>query len=107
MTKKIYIKTITLYRNYLEKLDNPNIFDKDIKKFAEHIALKSLTHSKIVNNWLSDENKLFVQIAVDSEIVASQIQNSSKLIFDVNNSLYIEFLSNRAKKDIIKELEKD
>lgn len=107
LTKKIYLKTLNLYKNYLEKLDNPKVYDKDIKKFAEHIALKSLTHSKIINNWLSDENRLFVQIAIDSEIVANQIQNSSKLIFDVNRSLYTEFLSNRAKKDIIKELERD
>ena len=107
LTKKIYLKTLNLYTNYLEKLDNPNVYDKDIKNFAEHIALKSLTHSKIVNNWLSDENKLFVQIAVDSEIVANQIQNTSKLIFDVNKSLYTEFLSNRARKDIINDLERD
>lgn len=105
LTKKIYLKTLTLYKNYLEKLDSPNIYDKDIKKFAEHIALKSLTHSDISNHWLSNENKLFVQITVDSEIVATQIQNSSKLLFDVNKSLYSHFLSNRAKKDIIKELE--
>lgn len=107
LTKKIYFKTTTLYKNYLEKLDNANVFDKDIKKFAEHIALKSLTHSNIVNHWLSQENKLFVQIAVDSQIVANQIQNTSKLIFDVNKSLYREFLSNRARKDIINELERD
>ncbi|MGB6327833.1 MAG: hypothetical protein WBF48_02805 [Halarcobacter sp.] len=105
LTKKIYLKTLTLYKNYLEKLDNPNIYDKDLKKSAEHIALKSLTYSKATNHWLSDENKFFVQIAVDSQLVAMEIQNKSKLLFKVNKTLYTEFLSNRAKEEIIKELE--
>ena len=105
LTKRIYLKTLTLYRNYLEKLDNPKVYDKDIKRFAEHITLKSLTHSRVTNSWISEDNKLFIQIAVDSDIVAQQIQNTSKLIFEVNKSLYVNFLSNRAKKDIIKELE--
>lgn len=107
LTKKIYFKTIKLFKNYIEKLDNPNIFDKDIKKFAEHISLKSLTYSKIENTWISSENELYVQIAVDSLKVAEQIQHASKLLFDVNKTLYQNFLSNRAKKDIIKELEND
>ena len=107
LTKKIYLKTLTLYRNYLEKLENTNIFDKDIKKFAEHIALKSLTHSKVVNTWTNEDNKLYIQIAVDSNIVLKQIQSSSKLLFEINQSLYREFLSNRAQKDIIKKLEKE
>ena len=105
LTKKIYFKTIKLFKDYVEKLDNPNIFDKDIKKFAEHISLKSLTYSKIVNTWASSNDKLYIQIAVDSITVAEQIQHTSKLLFDVDKKLYQNFLSNRAKKDIIKELE--
>lgn len=106
LTKKIYVKTVNLYKAYLEKLNNPKIFEKDIKKFAEHIALKSLTHSKIKNNWISPENDLFVQVGVDSNIVAEQIQYSSKLLFGADKNLYHNFLSNRAKKDIITYLEK-
>ncbi len=105
LTKKIYAKTLYLYKAYLEKLDNPHVFDKDIKKFAEHISLKSLTHSKIINSWISSDNELFIQLGVDSNIVAEQIQQSSKLLFDVDKKLYQNFLSNRSKKDIIKYLE--
>ena len=107
LTKRIYLKTLNLFRDYLEKLENPNIYDKDIKKFAEHIALKSLTHSKIKNSWESENNELYIQIAVKSDIVADQIQNSSKLLFSLDKNLYKQFLSNRARKDIIKELETD
>mgnify|MGYP007084935498 CR=1 FL=1 len=105
LAKKIYLKTINLYKNYMEKLENPNVFDKDIKKFAEHISLKSLTHSKIINTWISSNDELYIQIAVDSSKVAEQIQYSSKLLFNVDKTLYQNFLSNRAKIDIIKELE--
>lgn len=105
LTKKIYIKTITLYKNHVKTLDNPHVFDKDIKKIAEHIALKSLTYSKVKNSWLSDDKKLFIQLGVDSDVVAKQIQEKSKLIFKVDQILYKKFLSNRAKMDIIQYLE--
>lgn len=105
LTKKIYIKTINIYKAYLKTLDNPKVFEKDIKKFAEHISLKSLTHSKIKKSWLSENNELFVNIGVDSNIVAEQIQNTSKLLFNVDKKLYHAFLSNRANKDIVKYLE--
>lgn len=105
LTKKIYIKTMKIYKKYLDSLENPKIFEKDIKKFAEHISLKSLTHSKIKNSWLSKNKELFISIAVDSNIVAEQIQHASKLLFDVDKNLYHAFLSNRAKKDIVNLLE--
>lgn len=100
LTKKLYIKTLKLYRDYEEETNDASTYDKDIKKFAEHIALKSLTHSKVINAWVSSDNKLFVQIAVASDTVTEQIQRSSKLLFKVNKSLYRNFLSNRASKDI-------
>jgi hypothetical protein len=103
LSKKIYFKTIKIYRDYLEKLDNPNIFDKDIKKLSENVALQSLKQTKILKQWSSNKNKLYVQIAVISTIVASEIQNNSKKLFKVDKTLYTEFLSNRAKEDIIKE----
>lgn len=100
LTKKIYIKILNLYRDYEEETNDALTYDKDIKKFAEHISLKSLTHSKIVNTWISSDNQLFVQILVASDIVTEQIQNNSKLLFKINQNLYKNFLSNRAKKDI-------
>ncbi len=106
LLKRIYSKTGKLYKAYTEKLDNPKVFDKDIKKFAEHISLKSLTYSKVVNTWISEDKELYLQLAVDSNNVATQIQNTSKLLFDVDKMLYQYFLSNRANKEIIKYLEK-
>ncbi len=100
LTKKIYIKVLKLYRDYEEETNDALTYDKDIKKFAEHISLKSLTHSKIVNTWVSSDNKLFIQISVASHVITEQIQNNSKLLFKVNQTLYKNFLSNRAKKDI-------
>lgn len=105
LTKKIYVKTVNIYKAYLEKTKEQKVFEKDIKKFAEHISLKSLTKSKIKNNWISSDNNLFIQVGVDSDFVAQQIQNTSKLLFEVDKNLYHSFLSNRAKKDIIKLLE--
>jgi len=106
LLKRIYSKTGKLYKAYTEKLDNPKVFDKDIKKFAEHISLKSLTYSKVVNTWISEDKELYLQLAVDSNNVATQVQNTSKLLFDVDKMLYQYFLSNRANKEIIKYLEK-
>jgi hypothetical protein len=105
LLKRIYSKTGRLYKAYTEKLDNPKVFDKDIKKFTEHISLKSLTYSKVINTWISEDKELYVQLAVDSNTVATQIQNTSKLLFDVNKMLYQYFLSNRANKEIIQYLE--
>lgn len=106
LTRLIYGKTVNLYKSYEKDLDNPKTYDRDIKQFAEHISLKSLTHSKIKDTWLNSEsNLLFIKIAVDSDIVATQIQNSSKLLFEVDKKLYQNFLSNRAYKDITLKLE--
>lgn len=105
LTKKIYIKTKEFYINYEDKKDVSPAYDKDIKKFSEHIALKALTHSKIIDSWVSDKNSLFLRIAVDSKIVTKQIQQTSKLLFKVDQNLYRNFLSNRAEKDINNELQ--
>lgn len=106
LTKKIYSKTLKLYTNYVNNLDNPKVFEKDIKKTSEHIALSSLKKAKIKNLWLNKNEEIYVQIVVDSDIVATLIQNNSKILFKVDKNLYKEFLSNRAKKDIIINLEK-
>lgn len=105
LTKKIYVRTLKLYKDYEEEKEKASTYDKDIKKFSEHISLKSLTHSRIKNIWVSKDNQLFIQIAVESDIVTKQIQNTSKLLFDVDQDLYRAFLSNRAQKDINKILE--
>ena len=106
LTKKIYIKVLKLYKDYEGKTNDALIYDKDIKKSAEHISLKALTHSKLINTWVSPNNELFVQISVASDIVTELIQNNSKLLFKVNQNLYKNFLSNRAKKEINIILEK-
>lgn len=99
-TKKLYSRIINLYKEYEEETEDNVAYDKDIKKFSEHISLKALTHARVLNTWVSKDNTLFIQIATDSDIVAEQIQNTSKLLFKVNRSLYQSFLSNRARKDI-------
>ena len=105
LTKKIYVKTVNIYKAYLSMLDDPKVFDKDIKKYAEHVSLKSLKQSKLKNSWIESEKRYFVQIAVESSIIAKEIQNSSKKLFDVNKQLYHGFLSKRAYEDTIKYLE--
>ncbi len=107
LIKRVYIKTFNIYKTYLKKLDNPNIFDKDIKKTAEHISLKVLNFAEIKNSWLSEEKELFLQIAVDLNSIAEQIQQSSKSLFKTDKQLYENFLSNKAKKEIIEKLEKE
>lgn len=109
LLKRIYLKTGKLYKAYTEKLENPKIFDKDIKKFSEHIALKSLTYSTVKNSWIDksdNKNDLYLQISVDSSKVAEQIQQTSKLLFDSDQMLFQHFLSNRANQEIINYLEK-
>ncbi len=107
--KRVYTKTVYIYKEYLKKLDNPNIFDKDIKKVAEHVSLKSfhLAKTKIKDTWLSQNDELFLRLAVATNIVAEQIQEGSKSLFTVDEQLYENFLSNRAKNKIIEVLEKE
>lgn len=105
LTKNIYLKTLKLYSNYLNKVQSSMIFDKDIKKISEHIALQSLNKASITNYWLNNNNELYVQIAVDSSIVAKLIQDNSKKLFILDKELYKSFLSNRAKENIINILE--
>lgn len=106
LSKKIYIKTIEFYKEYEQKLDNPMTFDQDLKTIAEQISLKAVSKSIIKNSWLSKDNRLFVKLSVDSDFVATQIQNESKNIYKVNKTLYKNVLSNRAKALLIKYLEK-
>ena len=104
LTKNIYLKTLKLYSNYLNNVQSSMIFDKDIKEISEHIALQSLNKASITNYWLNN-NELYVQIAVDSSIVAKLIQDNSKKLFNLDKELYKSFLSNRAKENIINILE--
>ncbi|RXJ75288.1 hypothetical protein CRV03_13465 [Arcobacter sp. F155] len=106
LSKKIYLKTIEYYKEYEQKLDNPMTFDQDLKNIAEQISLKAVSKSKIKNSWLSKDNRLFVKLSVDSDFVATLIQNESKNIYKVNKTLYKNILSNRAKTLLIEYLEK-
>ncbi|RXJ91761.1 hypothetical protein CRV01_01330 [Arcobacter sp. CECT 8983] len=106
LSKKIYLKTIEFYKEYEQKLDNPMTFDQDLKSIAEQISLKAVSKSKIKNSWLSNDNRLFVKLSVDSDFVATQIQNESKHIYKVDKTLYKNILSNRAKALLINYLEK-
>ncbi|RXK05807.1 hypothetical protein [Halarcobacter bivalviorum] len=106
LSKKIYKQVVTYYKEYEEKLDRPSGFDKDIHNIAEQISLKALSKSKIKDSWLSEDNTLFVKIAIDSDFVATQIQNESKNIYKVDETLYKNVLSNRAKALLIEYLEK-
>lgn len=107
LLKKIYVKTVNIYKEYAKDQEDIKVFDKDIKSFAEHISLKALTISKISHVWQSEERELYIQIIVDTNYVAEQIQHNSKLLFEKNKSLYHNFLSNRAKQNIIIKLEEE
>jgi len=104
--KKVYSRTIFLYRNYLEKINNQRVFNKDIKGMAEHIALKAITKAKVKKHWISPNQELFILLAVKSDTVANYIQEGSKKLFKKDEKLYQEFLSNLAKEEIVKFLEK-
>lgn len=106
LSKKIYLKTIDFYKEYEQKLDNPMTFDQDLKNIAEQISLKAVSKSKIKNSWLSKDTRLFVKLSVDSDFVATLIQNESKNIYKVDKTLYKNILSNRAKTLLIEYLEK-
>lgn len=106
LLKKVYIKTVNIYKEYVKEQKDIRVFDKDIKKVSEHIALKALNASKVKHTWQSEDKELFVQLAVDTNFIAEQIQLNSKQLFEKNIALYQNFLSNRAKTSIMKKLEK-
>ena len=105
LLKKIYIKTVNIYKEYSKTQKGTKVFDKDIKGISEHISLKALASSKIKHTWQSEDDELFVQIAIDTNYVAQEIQNYSKKLFKSNQALYKNILSNRAKQKIIEKLE--
>lgn len=104
LSRKVYIKSLKILKNYLKKVPS-KVFEKDIKKEAEQIALKSLDKAKIKGFWQSNENQLFTLIKIDTSILAKDIQLSSKRLFKVDFNLYENILSDRAKAQMIQELE--
>ena len=105
LSRKIYSKSYNFLKDYENRLTNPKTFDNDVKRVSEQIALKSLQKSKIKNFW-QYENRVFVKIYIDSYFVAKLIQDGSKELYDVNSMLYKNILSNRAKVEIKKFLER-
>lgn len=105
LNKEVYKKTINYYKNYEKTLTNPLVFDKDIQKIAKQISLEAISKSKITNSWLSDNNILFVRISIDSDFIATLIQDKSKKIYKIDQNLYKNILSNRAKALLIEYLE--
>ena len=105
LLKKIYVKTVSIYKEYAQTQEGIKVFDKDIKGISEHISLKALASSKIKHTWQSEDEELFVQIVIDTNYVAQEIQNYSKKLFESNQELYQNLLSNRAKQEIIEKLE--
>jgi len=106
LSNKIYLKTINYYKEYEKKLDNPVTFHKDLQNIAKQISLKSISKGTIKDSWLSNDNRLYVRLAVESEFIAQQIQIDSKKIFKVDKTLYKHILSNRAKALLIEFLER-
>lgn len=104
LSRKIYAKTVNIYREYLEEVPS-EIFDKDIEKEAQQVALRSLELAKVKGFWASSEKELYTLIKIDMRDLAEQIQLGSKNVFKVDKNLYEKILSNRAKEDIIEKLE--
>ncbi len=105
LTRKIFIKTVLIYKAYLEKAPENKVFENDIKEAAKQVALKSLDLAKVKGFWENSNKKLFARIKVDTKIVAEQIQLNSKKLFKVDVKLYESILSNRAEAELIKKLE--
>ena len=106
LSQKIYLKTLSLYKDYEKNLSNSNLFNKDLENSAKQVALKSLQKSIIRNTWTSKDNILYVKISISSNFVAEEIQTESKKLFKTDKNLYSNFLSNRSKEKILKHLEK-
>lgn len=107
LSRKIYIKTINIFKKYLEKTSNDKIFENDIKKHAKEVSLKILNITKIKGFWQSPQNELFTLIEVPTVEIAEEIQLESKKLFKVNYTLYENILSNRAKEILIQELKEE
>lgn len=102
LLNKIYLKSGKLYKLYSNDTKNEHLFEKDIKEFAKKVSLKALTYAKVKNRWLDKkENSYYIQISINTEILAEIIQENSKQLFDENKTLYENFLSEDAKKEII------
>lgn len=105
LLNKIYLKTGKRFKEYSDEFKNKNLFEKDIKNFAKKVSLKALTYAKVDNSWIDENTKnYYIQISVNSKIIAEIIQENSKQIFDENETLQKEFLSNEAKENIIEYL---
>ncbi|WP_320035804.1 hypothetical protein [Halarcobacter sp.] len=104
LSRKVYIKTMKILKNYLEKVPS-KVFEKDLRKEAEQIALKSLDKAKIIGFWENNKKQLFTLIKLDTSTLAEDIQLSSKKLFNVDYHLYENILSNRAKAQIMRQLE--
>ena len=106
LLNKIYLKSGKLYKLYSDDTKNEHLFEKDIKELAKRVSLKALTYAKVKNRWLDEkENNYYIQLSVDTKILAEIIQENSKQLFDENKTLYERFLSEDAKADIINYLE--
>ncbi|QKF80740.1 hypothetical protein [Halarcobacter ebronensis] len=104
LSRKIYVKTLAIYKEYLEKTKESSIFENDLKKAAKQVAISSMKASKIDGFWKDSEN-LYTQIRVDYSKVASELQYESKQLFKVDVNLYENILSNRAYEELLKVLE--
>lgn len=105
LTKKIYIKSNKILDDYYKKESNTKVFEKDIKKQAKQIALKSTQKVKVINSFRSKDDALYVHIITDSNLVLKNIQDSAKKLFKVNKIFEDNFLSKNAEDKLLYELE--
>lgn len=105
LSRKIYIKTVLIYKEYLEEAPSNNIFEKDIKDSAKNVALNCLKISRIKGFWQSDEKELYTKISVETQTVVKEIQQISKKLFNQDSTLEKYMLSEEAKQRITELLE--
>ena len=86
LSRKIYIKTVLIYKEYLEEAPSNNIFEKDIKDSAKNVALNCLKISRIKGFWQSDEKELYTKISVETQTVVKEIQQISKKLFNQDST---------------------
>lgn len=108
LLKKIYSKSINIYKSHIKENENTKIFDNDIKKYAKQVSLKSLNISRIKHSWRSKNKELFVQIAIANKYIAQEIQYNAKKLFKTKSDIwfYKNFSSSMAESKILKNLEK-
>lgn len=80
LLKRVYSKTLFTYKNIDGENLNSKIFEKDIKDSAKQISLRSLKKAKIQNAWTSPEDEFFIQLSIDSKVIAQEIQYQSKIL---------------------------